>query len=245
MGKRRDGDALTWGLWQLCKPQDFLKLLNETYPEVELEFVYYKGEQEGVQLGADARRDISDNFITSDCGQDLRGALVIWSSYPFINDLSTSVLHEVSIDGGIYLLRQQFHVCAFIIIRTLMTRRAGRCRTILPSSKRCARNRKEGMIPASLPRSDRALFRRVQPGQDQLADHPGGKLGTRLFGGEGHGFGDVGKTRWITCKLHRHRNVFHVDPRGREQLELIEEYLGGRKAVFLTRWPPFRYQDSG
>lgn len=53
---KRNSDALTWGTWaNYGKHEPFLKLLEETYPEVELEFISYAGSKcHGLQLGTDA-----------------------------------------------------------------------------------------------------------------------------------------------------------------------------------------------
>lgn len=98
-----DSDALTWGTWgNYGKHEAFLELLGETYPEIELEFVSYAGGNPTGYSWAQMRADdIPDIFITSQIlDEDLaKERLADLSGYDFINNFSTSLLDQVSIDG--------------------------------------------------------------------------------------------------------------------------------------------------
>ena len=240
-GKAADGDALTWGTWgSYANHKDFFELLNETYPEVELEFVYYKGGNKTGYSWAQMRADdISDIFITSQIvDEDLAGErLVDLSSYPFINDLSTSVLHEVSIDGGIYLLPTGNSMYGIYYNKTLMDEKGWKVPDNFTELEAlCKEIEKEGMIP--------------------------GVIATQVTGGPFSAVSNLAKTSWLTTPegvnwerdflagrataegmwedtmdyVQRYIDIgmFHVDPGDASSFELIEEYLGGRKAVFLT-----------
>ena len=64
---RENSDALTWGTWGGCgRYAGFLELLEETYPEIELEFNSYMGGNATGYSWAQMRADdIPDIFITS------------------------------------------------------------------------------------------------------------------------------------------------------------------------------------
>ena len=66
-GGSADGGALTWGTWgSYGRHKAFLDLLEQTYPDIALEFVSYTGGNSTgyswIQMRAD---DIPDIFITS------------------------------------------------------------------------------------------------------------------------------------------------------------------------------------
>ena len=102
------GGALTWNTWSnYGRHKPFLDLLKQTYPEIELEFISYAGGNATGYSWAQMRGDdIPDIFITSQILDKAlaRERLADLSGYPFINDLSTQILDQVAIDGGIYLL---------------------------------------------------------------------------------------------------------------------------------------------
>ena len=98
-------DGLTWVTWNGC--DNFINLLNEKYPEIEIDFISYAGGNatgySWEQMKAD---DIPDIFITTQIvDKELaKERLADLSGYDFINEMPTSVLDQVAIDGGVYLL---------------------------------------------------------------------------------------------------------------------------------------------
>ena len=100
--------ALTWGTWSnYSKHKPFLDLLEQTCPDIELEFLSYTGGNATGYSWAQMRADdIPDIFITSRVlDRELaKERLLDLSGYEFINHVSTAVLDQISIDGGIYLL---------------------------------------------------------------------------------------------------------------------------------------------
>ena len=99
------GSALTWTRWNGF--DSFLELASRTYPEIELEITAYAGANRTgyswVQMRAD---DIPDIFISSQIiDEDLaKERLVDLANYDFVDGLSTALLDQVAIDGGIYAL---------------------------------------------------------------------------------------------------------------------------------------------
>ena len=100
-----DGDVLTWSIWNGY--DKFLNLLNETYPDIELELTPYTGRNRTGYSWAQMRGDdIPDIFITSQIlDKELaKERLLDLSGYDFVNSFSTRILDQMAIDGGIYLL---------------------------------------------------------------------------------------------------------------------------------------------
>ena len=119
-----NGDALTWGTWSgYGKYEAFLGLLGETYPEIELEFISYTGGNATGYSWAQMRADdIPDIFITSQMLDEglAKERLVDLSGYDFVNQLSTSLLDQVSVDGGVYLLPINNIIYGIYYNKTLM-----------------------------------------------------------------------------------------------------------------------------
>lgn len=85
----------------------FLELAGRTYPEIEWEYTAYAGANRTGYSWAQMRSDdIPDIFITSQIiDNDLaKERLVDLADYDFVNGLSTALLDQVAIDGGIYVL---------------------------------------------------------------------------------------------------------------------------------------------
>ena len=100
-----ESDALVWSFWGGY--DSFLELAAETYPDIELERAYYAGANHTGYSWAQMRGDdIPDIFITSQIlDEDLaKEQLVDLSGYDFVDHLSTALLDQIAIDGGVYLL---------------------------------------------------------------------------------------------------------------------------------------------
>ncbi|MCI8418200.1 MAG: carbohydrate ABC transporter substrate-binding protein [Lachnospiraceae bacterium] len=236
-----DSSRLTWGTWGAYGRQEkFLRLLEETYPDIQPEFISYTGGNctgySWAQMRAD---DIPDIFITSQIlDQDLaKERLVDLSSYPFINGFSNSILDQVSMDGGIYLLPVSNSMYGIFYNKSLMEEKGWE----VPANFQelevlCHEIQKEGLIP--------------------------GIVGTKLTGGPFSTVFNLAKTDWLTTPegvawekdflagnasaegmwegtmdyVQRYMDIgmLHTDPEDRNNPELILDYLGNRKAVFCT-----------
>lgn len=237
----KGSDALTWGTWGgWGKHEKFLTLLKETYPDIELEFSSYTGGNmtgySWAQMRAD---DIPDIYITSQILDEelAKERLADLSGYSFVNDFSTAILDQVSIDGGIYLLPTSNAMYGIYYNRTLMEEHGWE----LPSNfaeleALCGEIREAGLLP--------------------------GVVGTQLTGGPFSTVFNLAKTSWLTTPegmnwerdflagnatargvwentmeyVQRYMDIgmLHTDPEDRNNPQLILDYLGNRKAVFCT-----------
>lgn len=236
-----DQDVLTWGTWgSYGRHEKFLTLLEETYPDMELEFLSYTGGNmtgySWAQMRAD---DISDIFITSQILDEelAKERLADLSGYSFINDFSTAVLDQVSIDGGVYLLPTSNAMYGIYYNKTLMEEHGWELpRDFAELEALCGEIREAGLIP--------------------------GVVGTQLTGGPFSTVFNLAKTSWFTTPegvnwekdflageataegmwegtmeyVQRYIDIgmFHTDPEDRNNPDLILDYLGNRKAVFCT-----------
>lgn len=240
-GSSKSGDALTWLTWGgYGKHEKFLALLKETYPDIELEFSSYTGGNmtgySWAQMRAD---DITDIYITSQILDEslAKERLVDLSSYPFVSDFSTSLLDQVSIDGGIYLLPTSNAMYGIYYNKTLMEEHGWE----LPGNfaeleALCGEIREAGLLP--------------------------GVVGTKFTGSSFSTVFNLAKTSWLTTpegviwekdflagnasakgmweetmdyvQSYIDIGMFHTDPEDRNAPQLILDYLGNRKAVFCT-----------
>jgi raffinose/stachyose/melibiose transport system substrate-binding protein len=237
-----DGDGrLTWGTWgSYSRHQPFLELAAAVYPDIELEFISYAGGNATGYSWAQMRADdIPDIFITSQVlDEDLaRERLADLSGYDFINDFSTAILDQVSVDGGIYLLPSGNSIYGIYYNQTLMEEHGW----AVPSNfaeleELCGEIRQAGLIP--------------------------GVVGTQLTGGPFSTVFNLAKTSWLTTpeggqwqdsflagnataagrwedtmdyvQRYIDAGMLTTDPDDRSNPELILDYLGNRKAVFCT-----------
>lgn len=235
------GGALTWGTWgNYGRYKAFLELLAQTYPDIELEFISYAGGNSTGYSWAQMRADdIPDIFITSMIldGELAKERLLDLSGYDLVNGFSTSVLDQVAIDGGVYLLPVSYAVYGIYYNKTLMEERGW----AVPSNVEelealCGEIRAAGLLP--------------------------GVVGTQLTGGPFSAVFNLAKTGWLTTpegvrwersflagearaqgrwedtmdlvQRYIDMGMFHTDPEDRSNPQLILDYLGGRKAVFCT-----------
>lgn len=233
--------ALTWGTWAIYNGhKKFLDLLNETYPDIKLEFVSYMGANRTryswEQMRAD---DISDIFITSQILDEelVKERLVDLSEYPFINNLSDAVLDQYQIDGGIYLLPVSYSMYGIFYNKTLMQEKGWE----LPSDfaeleSLCAQIKEEGMIPGVIatqltggPFS--AVFNLAKT--DWFSTPEGAKWEQAFLAGNASAEG-----RWESTMEYVQKYIdigmFTADPEDRDHDILVQDYLGNRKAVFCT-----------
>ncbi|MCM1296115.1 MAG: ABC transporter substrate-binding protein [Muribaculaceae bacterium] len=233
-----EGAALTWVTWGGYDP--FWELLKEREPDIEIEFISYAGANytgySWAQMRAD---DIPDLFSTSQIlDEDLaRERLVDLSGYDFVNNLSTSVLDQVSIDGGIYLLPVSNAMYGILYNKTLMEENDWELpRNFDELEALCTEIRASGLIP--------------------------GMVGTQLTGNDFSAVLNLAKTDWLTTlegvrwerdfldgnaaaagtweptmdyvQKYIDIGMYSADPDDRSNSELIEDYLAERKTVFFT-----------
>lgn len=236
-GDERD-DTLSWTSW--AGYDQFLGLVKETYPDIQLAPTSYDGANRTayswVQMGAD---DIPDVFITSQIlDRDLaRERLADLSSYDFVNRFSTSVLDQVSIDGGIYLLPINYGIYGILYNKTLMEEHSWKVpENFAELEALCGEIQAEGLIP--------------------------GVLGTQLTGNTFSTVFNLAKTGWLTTpegvvwerdflsgkaaaagmwedtmdyvQRYIDLGMFHTDPEDLGNPKMVLNYLGDRRAVFCT-----------
>ncbi|WP_251317101.1 ABC transporter substrate-binding protein [Flintibacter muris] len=233
-----DSGALTWSAWSGY--ENFLELAASVYPDIELELTPYAGaNRTGYSWVQMQRDDIPDIFITSQIldGELASERLADLSCYDFVNNFSTAILDQVAIDGGVYLLPVNNTMYGIYYNKTLMEEHGWQ----VPSSfagleALCAEIREAGLIP--------------------------GVIGTQLTGNTFSALFNLAKTSWLTTPdgvtwerdflagsttaagrwettmdyFQRYIDIgmFTPDPEDRNNKELIQDYLGGRKAVFFT-----------
>lgn len=242
-GQSRDdgGAALTWGTWNSYgRHQTFLNLLAETYPDIELEFISYAGGNATGYSWAQMRADdIPDIFITSQIlDEDLaRERLVDLSGYDFVNNFSTALLDQVSIDGGVYLLPVNNAMYGIYYNKTLMEEHGWEVpENIDELEALCGEIREAGLIPGIIstqltgaPFS--AVFNLAKT--DWLTTPEGVNWERDFLAGQATAAG-----RWEDTMNYVQRYIdagmFTPDPEDSSAVQLILDYLGNRKAVFCT-----------
>ncbi len=247
-GQTEETEALTWGTGgNYARHKPFLELLHKTCPDIELEFVSYAGGNATGYSWAQMRADdIPDIFITSQILDETLAEerLIDLSGYGFVNGFSTAILDQVAIDGGVYLLPVNSTMYGIYYNKTLMEEKGWEVPSNLAELEAlCAQIRAEGLIP--------------------------GVVGTMLTGGPFSAVFNLAKTSWLTTpegigwerdflagaasaegrwegtmelvQRYIDMGMFTADPEDRINVELIGDYLGGRKAVFCTAVQPVSY----
>ena len=247
-GQTEETEALTWGTGgNYARHKPFLELLHKTCPDIELEFVSYAGGNATGYSWAQMRADdIPDIFITTQILDETLAEerLIDLSGYGFVNGFSTAILDQVAIDGGIYLLPVNSTMYGIYYNKTLMEEKGWEVPSNLAELEAlCAQIRAEGLIP--------------------------GVVGTMLTGGPFSAVFNLAKTSWLTTpegigwerdflsgaasaegrwegtmelvQRYIDMGMFTADPEDRINVELIQDYLGGRKAVFCTAVQPVSY----
>lgn len=237
-----DNEALTWVTWGGY--DNFWKLLEEECPDIEMEFIPYDGANYTGYSWAQMRGDdISDVFSTSQILDEelVKERLVDLSGYDFISNLSTSVLDQVSIDGGVYLLPVNNAMYGIFYNKTLMKEKGWKVPENFEELKAlCGEIEKEGLAP--------------------------GMLGTQLTGNAFSAVFNLAKTDWFTTpegvtwekdflagdaaaagtwektmdyvQEYIDIGMFHTAPDNPSNTDIIEEYMAKRKTVFFTMAAP-------
>lgn len=243
IGGQTETTALTWNMWSGYS--DFLALAAQTYPDIELELTTYSGYNRTGYSWAQMRGDdIPDFFITSQIlDEDLaKERLVDLSGYDFINQFSTALLDQVSIDGGIYLLPVNNAMYGIVYNKTLMEEHGWELPTNFAELEElCGEIEEAGLMP--------------------------GFVSTQLTGNTFSAVFNLAKTDWLTTmegvnwerdflegnataagmwegtmdyvQKYIDIGMCNTDPEDRDNSTVVSEYLYGRKAVFfIGAWSP-------
>lgn len=102
----------------------FVELLNEKYPEIDLEIIPYSGANMTAyvsdELTANDMPDIYTTTIYSPGQKDLSDRLIDLSGYDFTNNYAEARLHDVSDNGAIYLLPAYYSCLGITYNKTLL-----------------------------------------------------------------------------------------------------------------------------
>ncbi|MCM1550404.1 MAG: ABC transporter substrate-binding protein [Clostridium sp.] len=235
-----DSSALSWVTWGGY--DEFWELLGETYPDIEIDYVGYDGSNylgySWAQMRAD---DITDLFSTSQVlDKELaKERLIDLSSYDFMGDISTSILDQMSVDGGIYMLPVNNGMYGILYNKTLMEEHGWEVPTNFEElEKLCGEIEEAGFIP--------------------------GILGTQLTGASFAAVFNLAKTDWLTTPqgmtwerdflagnattkdndnwektieyTQRYIDIgmFSTVPNDLSNTAVMTDYMSQRKAVFFT-----------
>lgn len=103
---------------------DFLDLLHEKYPEVNLEIIPYNGNNTTAfftnMRRADALTDIYFSTVYSPGQYDDKGQLLDLSGFDFTGNFVQSRLREVTYEGGVYMLPLGYNALGITYNKTLL-----------------------------------------------------------------------------------------------------------------------------
>ncbi|MCM1523625.1 MAG: ABC transporter substrate-binding protein [Ruminococcus sp.] len=231
-------DALSWVTWGGY--DSFWELLGETYPDIEIDYIGYDGANYTGYSWAQMRGDdIPDLFSTSQIlDRELaKERLLDLSGYDFMNNISTSVLDQVSIDGGVYLLPVSNAMYGILYNKTLMEEMGWE----LPQNYReldalCGEIKDKGMIPGVVGsqltgNAFSAVLNLAKTGS--LTTPEGSKWERDFLAGDASAEG-VWEESMDYVQKYIDIGMYCADPDDRSNSELIEDYMAGRKAVFFT-----------
>lgn len=240
-GQNKSPDALTWCVWgTYARHAAFIELLQETYPDIKIEFEPYNGgNRTGYSWVQMRNDDVPDVFITSQIFDEglARERLVDLSNYSFVNGLSDKTLDQVEIDGGIYLLPIDYAMHGIYYNKTLMEERGWEVPTDFAQLQAlCEEIRAAGLIPGiagtKLTGGPFSIVFNLAK-TDWLTTPTGAKWEQDFLNGDA-----TAKGTWETTMDYVQKYIdigmLEVDPQDRANNELITYYLGKRKAVFFT-----------
>lgn len=233
-----DEQVLTWGTRNGYV--DFLTLADETCKDIELDFSAYAGANmtayEWAQMRGD---DIPDIFVTSRILDEnlAKERLADLSGFDFVDTISSPVLEQFSIDGGIYLLPVSSTVHGIYYNKTLMEENNWEVPTDFKELESlCAQIRDKGMTPGLVgtklnddPFS--AVFNVAKAGW--LSTPAGADWEQEFLSGNAAA---AGMWEGTMDYIQRYMDIgmFSTDPGDRSNKELIEKEMGNRKIMFFT-----------
>ena len=232
------GGALTCSAWSGY--ERFFALAGETYPEIPIERSPYEGGNRTgyswVQMRAD---DIPDIFVTSQILDETlaKERLADLSGYDFINRFTTSVLDQVAVDGGIYLLPVNYGMYGIFYNQTLMEEHGWQVpRNFAELEALCGEIREAGLIPGVLGtqltgNAFSTVFNLAKT--DWLTTPEGVTWESRFLSGEADAAG-MWEGTMDYVQRYMDLGMFTTDPEDRNNPDVFLDYLGNRKAVFCT-----------
>ena len=236
--REEESDALTFCVWNGY--ENFLELAAQNCPDIELEFSNYAGANRTgyswVQMRAD---DIPDIFITSQILDEelAKERLVDLSSYDFLNGFSTSILDQVAIDGGVYLLPVTNVLYGIYYNQTLMEENNWEVPADFAELETlCAQIRQSGMTPGLIGthltgNTFSAVFNLAKTGW--LTTPAGVNWEQDFLNGDASAAGHWEETMDYVQK-YLDIGMFCTDPEDRINPELILDEMGNRRAMFCT-----------
>ena len=232
------GGALTCSAWSGY--ERFFALAGETYPEIPIERSPYEGGNRTgyswVQMRAD---DIPDIFVTSQILDETlaKERLADLSGYDFINRFTTSVLDQVAVDGGIYLLPVNYGMYGIFYNQTLMEEHGWQVpQNFAELEALCGEIREAGLIPGVLGtqltgNAFSTVFNLAKT--DWLTTPEGVTWESRFLSGEADAAG-MWEGTMDYVQRYMDLGMFTTDPEDRNNPDVFLDYLGNRKAVFCT-----------
>ena len=232
------GGALTCSAWSGY--ERFFALAGETYPEIPIERSPYEGGNRTGYSWAQMRADdIPDIFITSQILDEMlaKERLADLSGYDFINRFTTSVLDQVAVDGGIYLLPVNYGMYGIFYNQTLMEEHGWQVpQNFTELEALCGEIREAGLIPGVLGtqltgNAFSTVFNRAKT--DWLTTPEGVAWESRFLLGEADAAG-MWEGTMDYVRRYMDIGMFTTDPEDRNNPDIILDYLGNRRAVFCT-----------
>lgn len=233
-----DGSALTWGT--RVGYIDFLTLAEETCLDIDLTFSAYAGANPNGYNWAQMRGDdIPDIFITSRVVDEslAKERLADLSDFDFIKNISTAVVEQSTIDGGVYLLPVSGTVHGIYYNKTLMEENNWEVPTDFDELEALCQQLKDagltpGLVGTELNDSPfSAVFNLAKT--DWLSTPEGAKWEEEFLSGETSAAG-MWEDTMDYIQQYIDIGMFSTDPKDRSNKELILEEMGNRRIMFFT-----------
>lgn len=135
----------------------FVDLVNEKYPEINLEIIPYSGQNMTAYVRDELRTDHMPDIYTTTVffpGQeDLSDRLIDMSSYDFTNNYAEARLRDVSDNGAIYLLPLAYNCTGITYNKTLLEKHGWTLPTTFAELEELAAKAKEAGVDLALNQS--------------------------------------------------------------------------------------------
>ncbi len=235
---QNDGDALIWGTRNGY--EDFLKLADQTYPDIVLDYSPYAGPNRTSYDWAQMRGDdIPDIFITTrNLDPDLAAKrLADLSGFDFTEHISSGVLDQASVDGGVYLLPVNGSVHGIYYNKTLMEEHNWAVPSDLTELEAlCGQIRAAGMTPGLVGTklNDDPFSAVFNVAKTDWLSTPEGADWEQEFLSGGAPAAGMWETAMEDVQRYIDMGMFSADLKERSNQNLIDEELGNRRAMFFT-----------
>lgn len=233
-----DGDVLLWGTRNGYEA--FLDLAERTYRDIELDYSPYAGpNRTGYDWAQMRGDDIPDIFITfRNLDPGLAGErLADLSGYDFTDNISSAVLDQAAVDGGVYLLPVNYTVHGIYYNQTLMEENNWNVPSDLDELEAlCARIRDAGMTPGLVGTklNDDPFSTVFNVAKTDWLSTPEGADWEAAFLSGGAQAAGMWEASMDDVQRYIDMGMFSADPGERGNQDLIDEELGNRRAVFFT-----------